>query len=248
MKYRLGIITPIWKRPKLTKLFLDYYEGIGTYRRQAVLSDDEWLAYNDNAGWYGTKYFNEPLADKHNAGTLALRNTDVDAVCLIPSDDFFTPGYFAAVERALDADYDAVQVESLYFYCLQTRRLLRGERLGTGAGFVLRRDVLERLGWQPWPAGANNSMDANMFAHCKNQIKNRYKIATPENLGFVGVDVKGRTTRNAFGKLWGDPETLCAGLSYKERIDDPARVEAFWRGHFPEMADQMLYNNEELAE
>jgi hypothetical protein len=84
-------------------------------------------------------------------------------------------------------------------------------------------------------------MDANMFAHCRKHIKNRLEIERTEEYGFVGVDCKGLTTRNTFQHLWDH-------LAHKQQIKDPDRVEAFWRTHFPTLADTMLYEHERLAE
>jgi hypothetical protein len=84
-------------------------------------------------------------------------------------------------------------------------------------------------------------MDANMFAHCRKHIGNQLIIESTEDYGFVGVDCKGRTTRNGFQHLWDN-------LGHKERIEDPAAVRVFWETHFPNLADRMLHDREDLAQ
>ena len=244
--HNLAIISPIWKRPALTRLFLAYYEDAPARHKVCVYSPEDKAARDIVGEYRGTWEFvqapNNPLGDKHNTALQALRGRDIDAVCLIPSDDFFQMEYFRFVQDALATGHDAIRLTSLYFYCLATHRLINANRLGIGAGFVFSRALLERMDWHAWPAGANASMDANMFAHCKNHFRN---MLITDCEGFAGVDVKGRTTRNAFENLWKcwirEPgRAACTGDAFK--------ASSFWVENFPTIADKVLRDRMELSE
>lgn len=243
--HNLAIISPIWKRPALTRLFLEYYEDAPARHKVCVYSPEDKDAHaiveNYEGSWEFVQAPNAPLADKHNTAVQALRGRDVDAVCLIPSDDFFQFEYFDFVQQALDEGYDSIRLTSFYFYCLTTHRLISANLLGIGAGFVFRRDVLERLDWSPWPSGANASMDANMFAHGKNHFKN---MRITDCTGFVGVDVKGITTRNAFEHLW----RCWLDKGHVDCVDDVERANFFWVSNFPTISGMVLQDRMELAE
>jgi len=237
---KFGILTPIWKRPALTRLFLDYYtsmlllHGFGYNQEQSfehlcVVSPGD----KENADLpklYPSVHFvsapNMPLSDKHNIGMQALREYDLDAVLLIPSDDFFTASYFYEMAKALDEGHDAARVEALYFYDPPTDRLLYGSHLGTGAGFMFSRDLLNRIEWQAWRPGGTSGMDNNMFSKIVRPTRNCKSF--PGMGDFVGVDIKGPESLNHFDIAWNSKGSW---------TQQPAGTAlSFFTNHFPALA------------
>lgn len=243
-KHKFGIVTPIWGRGRLTELWVNHYtevkpsnsrwvmiESPGDPDPTRVLRDDIVLSVA-----------NDPLGDKHNAGSQALKELDVDAMLLIPSDDFFTKEYFEFMDQCLENGYDACKIEALYFYCAQTRRMMYARQLGTGAGTMMSREVLEKVDWKIIPDGVRKSMDANMFGRCKRHFENCRIVSDLRDEKFVGVDVKTDTAIKSFDYLWecwSRPTWRHAECSV-----NPEKSTSFWQSKFPHIADQITKFNQ----
>jgi hypothetical protein len=223
----------------LTRLFIDYWRPLTAgrhYHLYAVSPEDP------DVGAYGEEILrvsvpNQPLSDKHNALTerLSAGRDLIDGVIVMPSDDFFTPSFLDAAAWALQQGHDAMQIDMLHFYCLETGRCVKGRELNVGAGFMVRRDVLDRLDWRLWTAGKRQWMDKYMMDRTMPQVRNLLRIKDSMNYGgppFAGMDVKGQVTRNTFEKLWN-------GLTFQERLSG-AMTQEFMEMFFPGIAGELL--------
>lgn len=116
---------------------------------------------------------NTPLGAKHNAA-LALVPQGVDAVMILPSDDFVHPDYVAHVTRALEAGADYLFPQTCGMVEVATGKacILRQEAtegaLRFGAGRVMSRKVLDAVGpfWTESKArGLDTDSHARIRAH-----------------------------------------------------------------------------------
>lgn len=230
---RLGIISTIWKREKLTRIFLEYYERIESpveLVKVAVISNEEDREVCEAFDSWKVIYApNQPITDKHNAGCEYLKSQNVDAVVNMPSDNFFTSGYFDFIAGALESGADAVRLNSLFFYCLDTQRALYARGLYNAAGAMLARPVLDRVDWKPWTEGQLHATDACLYQKSERYFDQFLKIEDTLDAGFVGIDFKLKDiSLNSY-------ETLLSGL--QDKCESSAEDAL---SHFPEIRDRIL--------
>ena len=109
--------------------------------------------------WIAVHAPNDPLADKHNAGTLALEGMDVDGVVVVNSDTFMSGAFIRTlVHHTPMSDY--LTVDRIYFYDLPSQRAMLTRAPRIGAGRWISRSALERSDWMPWMPGWSKRMDA----------------------------------------------------------------------------------------
>ena len=93
----VGIITKLWGRPRLTRLFLSYYDQLKVEGVEFVLvaayshEDEHFAEFILEPGWHFVQAPNEPLSDKGNAAFKHMRQFEPDLVINVGSDDFVTP-------------------------------------------------------------------------------------------------------------------------------------------------------------
>jgi len=175
---------------------------------------------------------NTPLTDKHNAGARALMGK-VDAVINIPSDDFFTPGFFGFVKTALSNGHDFIRLESLYFASLDSGAAIYGKKLYHGAGTVISKSLLDRVNWHPWIPGLGRPTDAHLLSRCTQHAENPLVVEDFHDYGFVGVDFKQE------GANFKSFNELSKGLQHATE----ANLETI-TGYFPSIADEILSWND----
>ena len=112
------------------------------------------------AGWLWTQAPNQPLSHKWQTGLAALRFRipDADAVMVLGSDDFFTPGFLQAGREALAAGEIAVGPQAVWMLdrasgCLG---LWKGE---VGTGRFLARAALDAADWKLWTVPKRMGLD-----------------------------------------------------------------------------------------
>ena len=243
----IGLMTPIWRRPELTRIFLDYYtqmdlpEGIV---HVCVLSPEDKENRDLPSLYPGVRFVsapNAPLSDKHNVGMLALRELQPDTVVLLPSDDFFTPEYVSWMDT-LNVEYgaDSARTTSLWFYDMPTGRMMYRRKLRIGAGHMFSRGILDRMDWRPWPSGKHEtSMDGLMFERMTPYLGREVILHDLASTPLAGVDVKGDVSRNGFDKLW---KAWASGQNeFTTVYRSPSESAPFWRRHFPAIADRFEY-------
>lgn len=163
----LGLLTALWKRPALTRAFLDYWAELQVpgvdLMRVAAYSE---LTGMPHPGWYYVAHPNEPLTDKWNAGMHMMRGAAPEAVMVMGSDDFAAPEYVQEACRLIQEGADLVIPRQLYLYEAATGRMLRGRFTRVGAGITFSRRLLQQLDWQPWapgrPLGLENAMESRL--------------------------------------------------------------------------------------
>ncbi len=239
---KLGLLTAIWGRPRLTRLFLDYYDlqapfsvMRAAYSPKDSPADHDLVlnAMNQGTMWTFDGYRNAPLADKWLGAINELKFHDLDAVMIAGSDDFITPDYVEHCKKLVQDGAHMIVPRHIHYYDARTARMMRVRHKRPGAGRVLSASLLERMNWQPWRKGDRN-IDGSMDARLRETIgdeADRIYTYIDEPLGAI-LDVK--TGVNMWDYDY---------LRKKEYVDLDAA--AFLPEHFPLIADELLEWNQQ---
>ena len=199
---KLGVLTAIWKRPRLTELFLRYTELLPFEVLVAVVSPEDPTLPDIRAGqWQFVEHKNEPLADKFLAGAAALRG-QCDAVMILGSDDFVTLDYIEHCCSLLTGGPQMIVPRHIHYFDAIKCRLMRIRHRHPGAGRVLSAELCERLKWELWKREDGN-VDGSMDARMKEVIGDRWKEHYTYIEDPVGVilDVKTKLTQWSYQYL-----------------------------------------------
>lgn len=228
--FRLALLTTLWKRPGLTRLFLDYYAalsvpGVELIGVAAYSPPDE--APLPARRWTFVEAPNDPRSDKWNAAAEVLRGLSVDGAMVLGSDDFAHPAHITEAVTLLRDGYDWVSYKAALFYhpTEQVGYLIEWDRLGTG--LAMGRSLLERTGYRPWLPRCDRNSD---YA-----LSNRAGIEARRWVNIGGVPAKLVCVR--------DPETLTPWQSVlriaADRITPKGDAEQ-WLGEMPLNLKQRL--------
>lgn len=199
---KLGVVMCMWRREEVAELALRRIKrAAGDLPVRLVAVTDEPVNGNNAraAGWEVVNAPNRPLSNKHNAGALHLRNA-VDALIIVGSDNWVCDRFFGRWIELLETRPTVGVVDS-YQVCVYRPEALHwpgyppgqrhGEAMGVGRG--LRKDVLEKLDWRPWPADYDGGMDRGMRKKLETA---GYSIEGTGLQDDLGVRVLGVKTRN----------------------------------------------------
>jgi hypothetical protein len=140
-KIKLAIVTSVWKRPEVFKMFCDgirvLIESCPEFEISLIVSGSEWFESKSNCdrnGGYllgsGLNHYqyieipNEPLAAKVNATTYACKNLNVHYVMCMGSDDIMSPELLNAYIPYMRKGIDFIGVTDGYFYDTVSKRSL----------------------------------------------------------------------------------------------------------------------------
>lgn len=245
---QIGIVSKIWQRPRLTRIFLEYYSafqvpGVRFVRVAAVSPDDDSKAlpmvvehldkWADSCdGWFFVNAPNLPLAEKGNVACHSLQGHDSwpDLVINVGSDDFVSREYVETVVRHVEAGADFIVPSGLYIYDAPTNRccfLWNNHGLKAGAAFSAR--LLNAVGWAPWLRGGDNP-DRDIEERLRTVRINGRPVEATYIKGEPGVvlDIKGGE-----GNLGSYEE---AGASHFSKDVDG---NALFRDHFPGLLQEL---------
>ncbi|MCD1588718.1 hypothetical protein K7H09_22180 [Halomonas sp. IOP_14] len=189
-KIELLILTCVWKRHELSRLFFSYYQELGKKLSpgidiQIVAVGSEGEVSRSICEEYGVHYLeypNQPLSDKWQAGLNYARSFDFDALVVLGSDDFICEDTFRFYSKQVSKGalflgfqdcylHDFSSQKTIYWkgYGASNEQQSQPHRVGEtiGLGRVLRRELLEFMDFDLWKEmGANKSLDGIM----KNKI------------------------------------------------------------------------------
>lgn len=230
---RIAIVTALWQRPELTRIFLRHYAemevpGVELCLIAAVSPHEDpalRTAFDEGAitydGWATVAVDNKPLSDKWAATLLVARRRDIDAILIMGSDDFVDAKYIQRIAAELE-DHALIISQSIYFYSTERREMFYATQSRVGPGRALRRDLLNECDWKPWELGVNSNLEGAM----NRKLGSRpFRKIIGEDLTILDV----KTGEN----MWSYDH-----VSMLRRKDvDP---EAFLRERFPGVADELL--------
>ena len=198
-KVKLLILTCVWKRHELSRLFFSYYDMLrrklsGIVDIQIVAVGSEGRISQSICEEYGAHYIeypNKPLSDKWQAGLYHARSFDFDAFVVLGSDDFICEDTFRFYSSQVSKGALFLGFQDCFLHDFSTKKTILWKGYGAagvqqsqphrvgetiGLGRVLRRELLEFMDFDLWKGmSANKSLDGIM----KNKII--------EKTGFLSV-------------------------------------------------------------
>ena len=206
---KFAIITAIWQREPITKIFLKsvqrYWQDYGI---QTMIAGSEGVRTRDmclDAGAGYTETPNEPLSKKWNQAIMgAWIAWKPDGFILMGSDDFMNDKIIETLQNALIKGIDVAGFRDCYFYNSKTGEAgywagysvdhRRGESIGMGR--LLSAKAFKALGGRPW-SHARAGLDWIMMQRLKKQKFLKREVFSVKDVGGALLDVKG------FGNLSG---------------------------------------------
>jgi hypothetical protein len=237
-KIKLAIVTSVWKRPEIFKMFADgirvLLESCPEFEISLIVSGSEWLKSKSNCdrnGGYllgfGLKHYqyieipNEPLAAKVNATTYACRNLDVHYVMCMGSDDIMSPDLLNAYIPYMKRGVDFIGVTDGYFYDTVSGKSLywggyrepyrKGHTLG--AFRALSNRLLSEWNWMPWENKDSHVLDKSMQDKLKITPHTIETFSMKSKVVF-GIDIKSSTNMTPFAK-WDNSEFIDSEILLK---------------------------------
>lgn len=250
-RLKIGIVSAMWRRPDLTDIVFSHMAAL---RREVapfldlvpVVAGSEGAASRALAEKRGFGYVeaaNAPLGAKWNAALSLLRESDVDGVVVLGSDDLLNTRFFETLHRLVSQGHELVGLDSFFVLDAVNGRLMewpgyppprRGESVG--AGRFIGRPLLDRLDWILWEDQRNAGLDASMWKRLTADAARRGRplagVVIPcRTEGVILVDVKSDTRMNAL-------EALALSSERIRWITDPA---AFLEKHFSPETSRRLF-------
>ncbi|MDQ7733394.1 hypothetical protein QT231_11850 [Halomonas sp. SpR1] len=189
-KVKLLILTCVWKRHELSRLFFSYYNRLR--RKLSAVIDIQIIAVGSEGkisqsiceehDAHYIEYPNQPLSDKWQAGLDYARSFDFDALVVLGSDDFICENTFRFYSKEISNGALFLGFQDCYLHDFSTQKTIYWKGYGAsneqqsqphrvgeaiGLGRVLRRELLEFMDFDLWRGmDANKSLDGIM----KNKI------------------------------------------------------------------------------
>jgi hypothetical protein len=228
---KIALLTAIWQRPRITRLFLDYYEGMPVDTRFVVGSEDP----PESENWSFLLADNNPLSLKWQSGLNAIHGArflyESDAVMTVGSDDFLTPQYIEACRYLLAQGAELIEMDGAYFHDTRTGRTIWANALSMGMGRCYSRALLDRLDWQLWTEEADSGLDSMAMIRVLQEGGEVKRISLSKEAkrhGIAALDVK--TGEN----IWSMDHVKMGTLHYE------AKTKMVLERHFPYISDQIL--------
>ena len=189
---RLGILSAVWGRPELTRLFLDRLEHLKNKFDvlPAVVGTD--LEFHDDCSKRGIaclNYANKPLGQKWNHGIKFFIDKDVTHVMILGSDDFVSDDFIEfSIKFAEDKDFTGCK--DLYMFGAHPKRrgwrglfYFRYSGYLVGPGRCYSKRIIDEMDWRPWGSNRNSGLDGSIAKSVKTRsIQHSLPIWAQESL------------------------------------------------------------------
>lgn len=199
----IHVLTAIWKRPEITDIFFKGIKRLGL-NCTAVISEDIDLPCQTVFAE------NQPLGNKWNRGLERAMENEFDYLLILGSDDLISNCLLDKYKGYNGVDM--IGVKDFYMYDIQQKRVKYfagynvkyNRNISIGAGRLIRRDIIERLGrlWHPRQVKGLDS-------HCSKvlRVKGYQEIVIPMGDSVV-VDIKSGMNMNGFDDITGEEVPL----------------------------------------
>ena len=238
--FRLGLLTALWRRPRLTAAVLDYYAGLSVpgvrlFPLAVRSAEDPEPTVLIPEAWRYVTAPNRPLSMKWNAGMEALKNEGLDGVMIVGSDDLVTAEYFAEAARRIRAGSDLVLFDTMHVADAETGRAMVIKPRRLGGGRTLSASLLDSVGWRPWPDDRDRRLDGGMDRrlHLAGRGKHRKAeslVRADDTPGAVLLDVKSPVNMWSYDDL----------TTWQKSTDPCPSASELLATHFPSAHPQIL--------
>jgi len=164
-KTKLLVFLAVWKRPYITEICFTGIKRMKTHpdyeiNALAVISEPEMIPLCEKYGIDWVMHDNNPLGAKKNFGLQKAKEFDFDFLMEIGSDDLILnellTHYLPYLKFGFIGVKDVAYLDSSYGEC---RRHI--SKSTYGAGRVISRSILEKMGWKLWKEELNKGLDNN---------------------------------------------------------------------------------------
>jgi hypothetical protein len=173
---RIGVLTALWQREKLSAFFLDHWNKVFAsiqnvqFKPLAVGSEaDSSKNLAESNCWNYIEAPNKPLGNKWNIGMKWFEVMDVDFVMCLGSDDFMCEKTVNELVKHMTNKHDIIGFTDCYLYQKSTDKLVywsgyRASRRGKiiGAGRCMSSKLLKKINFEPWDSRLNCRLDGSM--------------------------------------------------------------------------------------
>jgi len=195
----------------------------------------------EQSGAVWVPFKNSPLGAKWNAGFVAAKRFNPDAVLYVGSSDWVCNDWIKLLKPYVDL-HGMAGVPGCHFMDIQSKiRLVNwngyiGERSNEtiGIGRLLGRDVLEKIHWKPFHDDKNSSLDRSMKDKCA-QVGVHDFMVRDERLKAVSISTSMWENKHKFDQHWNN-------LLPSDKISDTTE----FLNYFPEalQLQKELYANQ----
>lgn len=230
-KIKLAIVTSVWGRPEIFEMFAkgvnELVSKCDEFDITVVVSGSEWIKSKDMVlknlpDAFYIEIPNEPLAAKVNSTTYRCKNSSIDYVLCVGSDDIISPELLNEYAKYMRKGIDFIGITDCYFYDTVSKQSLywggyREEyRKGhtTGAFRALSSRLLSQWDWMPWENKDSHVLDNSMQRKLKSTPHSIYTFNMKER-GLFALDIKSSTNMTPFHK-WDNAEFIDNEIIKKE--------------------------------
>jgi hypothetical protein len=203
---KLCIVTGMWKRPEVFKIFGQHYQDLGIDVIVAGSEGKKSKQLSESFGFIYLERPNQPLADKMNATiTDGLKRGYTHFIC-VGSDDLLSKELIDEYINLIRKGYEFIGVLDFYFYELGTGKASywggyrdrKRFRNTCGAGRVLSRKLVESWNGKVWEGQRYLDSSMQQRLSVSNVPKYVFKLKDKD---LLAVDIKSQTNLTPF-KLW----------------------------------------------
>ena len=215
---KLCIVTGMWKRPEVFKMFGQHYQDLGI---DVIVAGSEGNKSKQLAESFGFIYLerpNQPLAEKMNATiTEGIKRGYTHFIC-VGSDDLLSKELIDEYIRLIRLGYEFIGVLDFYFYELATGKASywggyrdrKRFKHTCGAGRVLSRKLIESWKGKVWENQHSDYLDNSMQQKLAMSDLPKY-VFRMKDKDIFSVDIKSDTNMTPF-ELWDNTSYIDAKI------------------------------------
>lgn len=204
---RLTLACPIYRRPDITRLCLEYYrETFPDITIIAIESPNDVQHHVESVNYFS--FPNGNLAQKFNECFIRSREFEPDAVVLTGSCDILSPLVIDFYKNELSNRVDfIVGLKDFYLYERQSRKAIHwhglpeynSEQFPIGAGRLFTKNILDKIEWRPYgDLKMERGLDTNSSLYMQSKGVEHRCVSVKKLFCGIGIKDKNLTTINPF--------------------------------------------------
>jgi hypothetical protein len=230
--YRVVAVIPVHERLELLPHTISrLYRKNGVHKVICVGDGMAEKAICEQFGAYWVPFQNKPLGAKWNAGFIAARQFNADAVLYVGSSDWLSDNWITTMKPLVN-QHQMVGVPGCHFIDIAHKLRLvywpgyTGERSNEtiGIGRMLSKDLLDKINWTPFDDKKDSSLDRSMKDRAERIGVKEYFVKNDE-LKALSISTYKWINKHKFEMHWNNQLP-------SEKIEDPS---LFINQFFPEI-------------
>ncbi len=230
-KPRLAVLTCVYGRPEITKIFKKHLLSVehqlsNTYTFLNIIVDSETsneALFAQDCHFVYLNANNNPLSNKWQAGLTYLKDLQWDNLLILGSDDLMTYELLMRYQALIANNIDLIGLQDLYMYKLSTATLYywagynpkhkrHGETIGLGR--CLSRRLVSGMGYKLWDAGLQKNLDGNMMKNIRSSSFEFQSQAMRCQATSLAVDIKTEANVTSLEEFKDELQVIHSGPAY----------------------------------